>query len=130
MLAGFEHKILGLLGVAFGDILSNAIHRHFEHLLLICLFLTHNLGNNLGCQALLIADLLKTASLRERRSTIINLYLLQEIVLLLLVEIGKLHGGSKGNAPLVHIFKYFGDKVCKTDIATDLLTAISVICAY
>ncbi len=74
MLAGFEHEVLGLFGIAFGDILSDALHRHFEQLLLICLFLTHNLGNDFGCQALLIAYLLEAASLRERRSTIINLY--------------------------------------------------------
>ena len=95
MLAGFEHEVLGLLCVAFWDILPYTLHRHLEHLPLICLFLAHNLGNDFGCQALLIADLLEAASLRERRSTIIDLHLLQEVVLLLIVQIGKLHGRSE-----------------------------------
>ena len=127
MLAGFEHKVLGLFCVALWDILSDALHRHLEHFLLICLFLAHNLCNDLGSQALFEANLLEAASLRERRSAIIDLHLLQEVVLLLLVEIGKFHGGSKGNAPLVHIFKDFGDKVGKTDIALNLSCAFVAI---
>ena len=129
MLAGFEHKVLGLFCVALWDILSDAFHRHLEHFLLVCLFLAHNLCDDLGSQALLEANLLEAASLRERRSAIIDLHLLQEVVLLLLVKIGKLHGGSKGNAPLVHIFKDFGDKVGKTDIALHRFLAVAHILA-
>ena len=131
MLQCFDHIVLRL---AHGDILrdqaSHLIPTQDDFLTLVRFLLAHNGRYRFRCEFAFREELPHTDGLIVGRGTLVQVDFINHRPLTVLVQIGKLHRRTHFDFPFVHKVKKFLDKVCQTDIAMNLISAIAGFFCY
>ncbi len=103
LLQQLENGLLHLLGrIALGEEFAQLIPREREFFLLRLLFLGHDGGHHVEGELPFLAEFLEPLGLGEGRRGLLALHGIEELRLLVVREIGQLHGGVERNFLIVH----------------------------